>query len=223
MNLWPPVTRMNKIRVLQKLMENGLVAVVRTESSEQAVLIAEACAAGGVGALEITFTTRDAAEAIRALSRKYTDGKILIGAGTVLDSETARVAILAGAQFVVSPALNVEAARLCNRYQIAYLPGAGTLKEIIEAMETGASIIKVFPGETLGPGFVKAVRGPLPQAMLMPTGGVNIGNAKDWIHAGCVALGVGGNLTAGAKTGDYASITNLAQEFTRVIREARNA
>jgi 2-dehydro-3-deoxyphosphogluconate aldolase/(4S)-4-hydroxy-2-oxoglutarate aldolase len=144
-----------------------------------------------------------------------------LGAGTVLDAETARIAILAGAQFAVSPALNADTARLCNRYQVPYMPGAATMREVIEAMECGADIVKVFPGEILGPAFIKAVKGPLPQAQLMPTGGVTLENVELWIRAGSVAVGVGGNLTAGAKSGDFASITQLARQFTEKIKEAR--
>jgi 2-dehydro-3-deoxyphosphogluconate aldolase/(4S)-4-hydroxy-2-oxoglutarate aldolase len=171
--------------------------------------------------LEITFTVPGASGAIEHLA-KTKSGQILLGAGTVLDPETARIAILAGAQFVVSPALNPETARLCNRYQVPYMPGAGTIREVVEAMECGADIVKIFPGEVLGPAFVKAVRGPLPQASLMPTGGVSLENVADWIKAGAVAVGVGGNLTAGAKTGDFASITQLARRFVEKIKEARS-
>jgi 2-dehydro-3-deoxyphosphogluconate aldolase / (4S)-4-hydroxy-2-oxoglutarate aldolase len=147
--------------------------------------------------------------------------KILLGAGTVLDPETARIAILAGANFIVSPALNIHTALLCNRYQVPYMPGAATIREVIEGMEYGAEIIKAFPGEILGPTFIKAVKGPLPQAQLMPTGGVSVENAADWIRAGAVAIGAGSNLTAGAKTGDYASITRVARQFVEKIKEAR--
>ncbi|HLI86198.1 MAG TPA: bifunctional 2-keto-4-hydroxyglutarate aldolase/2-keto-3-deoxy-6-phosphogluconate aldolase [Bryobacteraceae bacterium] len=206
---------------LARVAETGLVAVIRAESCEQAERIADACAEGGVAALEVTFTVPGAAAVIESLAKKYRPEQIGVGAGTVLDPETARGAILAGAQFVVSPSLNPETARLANRYQIAYLPGAGSVREIVEAMECGAGIIKVFPGEMLGPAFVKAVRGPLPQAPLMPTGGVSLENARAWIEAGCVALGVGGNLTGGAKSGDYGSITRLARRFVEIIREAR--
>jgi len=197
-----------------------LVAVIRAENSDQAARIAEAAASGGVAALEITFTVPGAAGVIEHLAKKRS-AEILLGAGTVLDPETARIAILAGGQFVVSPALNPETARLCNRYQVPYMPGASTLREVIEAMECGADIVKVFPGEILGPAFVKAVKGPLPQAQLMPTGGVSLENVAQWIHAGSVAIGVGGHLTAGAKTGDFASITHIARQFVEKIREAR--
>jgi 2-dehydro-3-deoxyphosphogluconate aldolase / (4S)-4-hydroxy-2-oxoglutarate aldolase len=209
-----------KLEVLGKITAAGLVAVIRADSPEQAERIAEACALGGVAALEITFTVPGASGVIEHLAKKAS-GQILLGAGTVLDPETARIAILAGAHFVVSPALNPETARLCNRYQVPYMPGAGTIGEVIAAMECGADIVKVFPGEILGPAFVKAVRGPLPQAQLMPTGGVSIENVAEWIKAGAVAVGVGGNLTAGAKTGDFASITKLARQFVEKINEAR--
>jgi len=210
-----------KMRVLSRVMDSGLVAVVRAGSSEQASRIAEACANGGVAAVEITFTVPGAADVISDLAGQYRRDEIFIGAGTVLDPETARIAILSGAQFVVSPALNPESARLCNRYQIPYMPGAATPREVIEAMECGADIVKVFPGDTLGPSFVKAIRGPLPQASLMPTGGVDLENVAGWIQAGCVAVGVGGNLTAGAKTGDFKAITELAKQFIEKIRTAR--
>jgi len=214
---------LSKYAVLQKIVDSGLVAVIRAESTEQAKKIADACVAGGAAAIEVTFTVPKATGLIEELAAVYRAGEIIIGAGTVLDPETARVAILAGAQYVVSPHLNVDTMRLCNRYQIPCMPGAATTREIIEAMEAGADIIKVFPGETLGPGFVKAVKGPLPQASLMPTGGVSLDNTAEWIKAGCVAVGVGGNLTAGAKKGDYGSITSLAKEFINRIREARRA
>ena len=210
-----------KIKVLEKIVASGLVAVIRAESADQAERIAEACHLGEVAALEITFTVPGASHVIEHLAKKFS-GKILLGAGTVLDPETARIAILAGAQFVVSPCLNFQTARLCNRYQIPYMPGAGTIGGVVEAMECGADIVKVFPGEILGPTFVKAVKGPLPQASLMPTGGVTLENVADWIRAGSVAVGVGGNLTAGAKTGDFASITRLARQFVEKIKEARS-
>lgn len=209
-----------KMEVLGRIEATGLVAVIRADGAEQATRIAEACGLGGVAALEITFTVPGAAGVIEHLA-KNSVAQILLGAGTVLDPETARIAILAGAQFVVSPAFNAATARLCNRYQVPYVPGVGTIREVIEAMEAGADIVKAFPGEILGPAFVKAVKAPLPQAQLMPTGGVNLENVGDWIRAGSVAVGVGGSLTAGAKTGDFGSITKLAMQFVEKIKEAR--
>jgi len=208
-----------KLKILSRIIDSGMVAIVRAESSEEASRIAEACALGGVAALEVTFTVPGAAGVIEALANQPRD--MVIGAGTVLDPETARVAILAGAQFIVSPSVNPETARLCNRYQIPYLPGAGTVREVVDAMECGADIVKVFPGETLGPAFVKAVKAPLPQANLMPTGGVSIDNVAAWIAAGSIAVGVGGSLTASAKTGDFQAITNLARRFIQAIQQAR--
>lgn len=209
-----------KLDVLNRILNTGLVAIIRADVADHAERIAEACAKGGVTVLEITFTVPGAAKVIEALSKQYA-GEMIVGAGTVLDPETARIAILSGAKFVVSPALNGETARLCNRYQIPHMPGTGTVKEIIEAMEAGADIIKIFPSEGLGPGFVKAVRSPLPQAQLMPTGGVSLDNVTDWIQAGCVAVGVSGHLT-GAKTADDSkTITETAKQFLAKIQKAR--
>ena len=210
-----------KLQTVSRIIESGLVAVVRAESADQASRIAAACAQGGAAAIEITFTVPGAASVIEHLAQTYPSGEILVGAGTVLDSETARIAILAGAHYVVGPSLDAGTARLCNRYQIPYMPGAGSVREVVEAMEAGAAIVKVFPGEVLGTAFVRAVRGPLPQAPLMPTGGVSLENVEQWIAAGCVAVGVGGNLTGGARTGDFQSITDCARQFVERIRRAR--
>jgi 2-dehydro-3-deoxyphosphogluconate aldolase/(4S)-4-hydroxy-2-oxoglutarate aldolase len=214
---------MRKHEIVGAIVDSGLVAIVRTASADEAARIAEACAEGGVRALEITFTVPGAASVIEALCGRYRGRDLLVGAGTVLDPETARVALLAGARFIVAPSLNTDTARLCLRYQAPYLPGAGSAGEVLAGLEAGADIIKVFPGEVLGPRFITAVRGPLPQAPLMPTGGVQLSNAGDWIKAGAVALGVGGHLTAGAKTGDYALVAQTAREFLDRIREARGA
>lgn len=211
-----------KEEIFSRIKEGGLVAVVRAENTEQAFKIAEACIAGGVVGLEITFTVPGAAELIKDLVKKYqSSGSLIIGAGTVLDPETARAAILAGAQYIVSPCLNVETVKLCNRYQVPCMPGAMTVKEAVECMEAGVDIVKIFPGELFGPAIIKAIKGPLPQVNMMPTGGVSLDNVSDWIKAGAVAVGVGGSLTAGAKTGDYESITSIARQFMEKIRVAR--
>jgi 2-dehydro-3-deoxyphosphogluconate aldolase / (4S)-4-hydroxy-2-oxoglutarate aldolase len=212
---------MLKLKVLGKVIESGLVAIVRTNSADQAARIAEACARGGAAAIEVTFTVPGATAVIEDLAKKYASGEILIGAGTVLDPETARIAILAGAQYIVSPSVSPETGRLCNRYQIPYMPGAGTMREIVDAMECGADIVKLFPGETLGPAFIKAVKGPLPQASMMPTGGVSVDNVAEWIKAGAVAVGVGGSLTAGAQSGNFQLITDTAKQFIERIQQAR--
>jgi len=212
---------MDKEKILSKITEGGLVAVVRAESSDQALKIADACLKGGVAAIEITFTVPGADQVIRDLAAKYQNGEILLGAGTVMDPETARTAILAGAQYVVSPYLNVEVVKLCNRYRVPCMPGAMTIKEVVEAMEAGADIIKIFPGDLFGPKIIKAILGPIPYAKMMPTGGVDIDNVEQWIKAGAVAVGVGSSLTKGAKTGDYEAITRTAQEFIARIKAAR--
>jgi 2-dehydro-3-deoxyphosphogluconate aldolase/(4S)-4-hydroxy-2-oxoglutarate aldolase len=212
---------MNKEAVLKRITDCGLVAVVRADSSEQAQKIADACAAGGVAAIEITFTVPGAEQVIRDLASVYKNGDIILGAGTVMDSETARTAILAGAQYVVSPYLNVEMVKLCNRYQVPCMPGAMTIKEIVEAMEAGADIVKIFPGELFGPKIIKAVKGPIPYAKMMPTGGVDLNNVEEWIKAGAVAVGAGSSLIKGAKSGDYAAITSTAIQFIEKIKAAR--
>ena len=211
-----------KINVLQKIMDCGVVAVVRAENADQALKIAAACHRGGVAAIEITFTVPGAAAVIKQLAAAYQQGEIIIGAGTVLDPETARIAILAGAQYIVTPAFNAQTVKLCNRYQVPVMSGCMTIKEIIEAMEAGTDIIKLFPGEAMGVPFVKALKGPLPQAPVMPTGGVSLDNVQDWIKAGCVAVGVGDNLTGGAKNGDYESITGIGKQFIAKVRQARS-
>lgn len=210
-----------KLNIIRRITQSGVVAVVRADNSEQALKIAEACSKGGVNAIEITFTVPGAIKVIEDLTQAYKESEMIVGAGTVLDSETARIAILAGAQYIVSPSFNLETIKLCNRYQIPIMAGAMTIDGVVSAMEAGADIVKVFPGEALGPSFIKAVKGPLPQAPLMPTGGVSLDNVAEWIKAGCVAVGVGGNLTSGAKTGNYQLITDAAKQFVEKVKFAR--
>lgn len=212
---------MEKEKVITKICDAGIVAVVRAENSETAMRITDACIEGGVAAIELTFTVPGAHKVIEELAKKYTSDQIILGAGTVMDSETARIAILSGAEYIVSPYFNAETVKLCNRYRVPCMPGAMTIKEVVEAMEAGADIVKVFPGEAFGPKIIKAIKGPIPYAKMMPTGGVNVDNVGEWIKAGAVAVGAGGALTAGAKTGDYASITKIGREFVQKIKEAR--
>lgn len=206
--------------IINKITESGLVVVVRAKNSDQAKRITDACLKGGAAAIEITYTVPGATKVIEDLSKEYKN-EIIIGAGTILDAETARIAILSGAQYVVSPFLSVDTLTLCNRYQIPCMPGVMTIEGVVKAMELGADILKIFPGEAFGPKIIKAIKGPLPQANMMPTGGVSIDNVAEWIKAGAVAVGAGGSLTAGADTGDYASITSLASQFVSKIKEAR--
>jgi 2-dehydro-3-deoxyphosphogluconate aldolase/(4S)-4-hydroxy-2-oxoglutarate aldolase len=216
------ITMISKIETLKKIMDVGIVAVVRAENEEKAEKIAQACIEGGIPAIEVTFTVPRADRVIESLKSKFTKDELIVGAGTVLDSETARVAILAGAEYIVSPGFDLETAKLCNRYQIPYMPGCMTITEMIRAMEAGADVIKVFPGSAYGPDIIKAIKGPLSQAVLMPTGGVSLDNVDQWIKNGCVAVGVGGELTAGAKSGNYGLITETAKQFIEKIKQARN-
>ncbi len=199
-----------------------LVAVVRAESKEQGEKVIDAIIAGGINFIEITMTVPGAVDIIKAMCDKYRDNKnVVIGAGTVLDPETARAVILAGAQYVVSPGLNPETVKLCNRYRVPMLPGVMTPTEAITALELGCDIIKVFPGNIVGPAAISSFRGPLPQGEFMPSGGVDVDNVEKWLKAGACAVGTGSNLTAGAKKGDYAAVTAKAQEFVKAVADAR--
>lgn len=212
---------LKKHRTIQRITDVGVVAVVRAENEDQAKRIADACIAGGVTAIEVTFTVPGAHKVMESLATIYKPEELILGAGTVLDSETARIAILSGANYVVTPGLNLGTIKLCNRYQIPIMPGAVSVRDAVEAMEAGADIIKIFPGELFGPKIIKALKGPLPQINLMPTGGVTAENAGEWIKAGAVAVGAGGALTGGAKTGDYQAITEKAKQFVANVQAAR--
>lgn len=212
---------MTKEQIITKVKENGLVAVVRADSADEAKRITQACIEGGCASVEITFTVPGAHRIIEELANTYKPEEILIGAGTVLDAATARIAILSGAQYIVSSSFDKDTAKLCNLYRIPYMPGCMTLKEISEALQYGVDIVKIFPGNVLKVDFVKAVKGPMPQAEMMPSGGVDVDNVDQWIKAGCVAVGAGSSLIAGAKTGDYQAITDLAKEFSAKIKKAR--
>lgn len=214
---------MDKEKVIQKITDIGLVAVVRADSGEKARRIADACLEGGVAALEITFTVPGAHRVIEELAAAYPGGEILLGAGTVMDSETARIALLSGAQYIVSPYFDPDTVRLCNRYRAPVMPGVMSVREAVQAMEAGADILKVFPAGLFGPAVIRDLLGPIPQAKLMPTGGVSVGNAKDWIAAGAVALGAGSSLVGGAGAGDYQKITDTARAFLAAIAQARKA
>ena len=202
-----------KEQVLQMIQDSGMVAVVRGETKEKARAIVESCIEGGIKAIELTFTVPFAHRVIEDLAIQYGD-KILLGAGTVLDPETARIAILSGAKFVVAPHFNPDTTKLCNRYRIANMAGILTVREAVEAMEAGVDILKLFPGDLFGPAFIKDIRGPLPYAKIMPTGGVDFSNAGDWIRAGAVAVGAGSSLMKG-------DVKANAAAFMEEIKKAR--
>ncbi|MDU5598113.1 MAG: bifunctional 2-keto-4-hydroxyglutarate aldolase/2-keto-3-deoxy-6-phosphogluconate aldolase [Lachnospiraceae bacterium] len=215
---------MRKEQVLTRMKEDCLVAVVRAKNKEQGEKVIDAIIAGGINFIEITMTMDEGnpVEFIQFMADKYRNNdKVVIGAGTVLDPETARAVILAGANYVVSPGLNVETIKLCNRYRVPMLPGVMSPTEAITALEAGCDIIKVFPGNVVGPGAISSFKGPLPQGDFMPSGGVDVDNVDKWIKAGACAVGTGSSLTKGAKTGDFAAVTAKAREFVEAVAAAR--
>jgi len=216
---------MNREEILQKIREVGLVPVLRAPSSDAAIAAAAAIESGGVPVLEITMTVPGAIEVIRAVV-KSSQGRVLVGAGTVLDPETARACILAGAEFIVSPSLNVKTIELCRRYSVPVIPGALTPTEIVTAWQAGADVVKVFPCSAVGgPKYLAALKGPLPQIDLIPTGGVSLSTAAEFLAAGALALGVGGDLVdlKALKSGKPELITENARKYVAVVKQARTA
>lgn len=213
---------MNRAEQLRRVLDGGIVAVVRSPDSAQLVEVARALADGGVTVMEITFSVPDALGVIRRVRQEMGD-RILLGAGTVLDPETARAAILAGAEFIVAPTLNLDTIKLCHRYDKVVMPGAFTPTEILTAWEAGADIVKVFPADVVGPAFFKALRGPLPQIRVMPTGGVDLTTAAEFLKAGACCLGVGGQLVdpKAIAAGDFAKIRALAGEYVALVKTVR--
>ena len=207
---------------LQRVLDCGIVAVVRAPDPAGLVEVVRALADGGVTVAEVTFTVPGAADVIREARRQLGD-RVLLGAGTVLDPETARVALLAGAEFVVAPAVNPDVIRLCRRYDKLVMPGAFTPTEILAAWEAGADVVKVFPADVLGPAFFKAMRGPLPQVRLMPTGGVDLATADEFLRAGACCLGVGSQLVdpKAVAARHFGKITELARKYTEVVKRFR--
>lgn len=213
---------MIKINTLKALKDCGVVAVVRGDSKEVGVEISKACVKGGVKAIEIAYTNKFANDIIREVSEIYAgQDDVVIGAGTVLDAETARSAMLAGAKYIVSPAFDAETAKICNRYKVPYLPGVMTINEIISAHEAGVDFVKLFPGSAFGQGYVKAIKGPLPYANIMVTGGVNIDNLDSWIKAGVDAVGIGGELNKLGEEGKFDEITSICEGYIAKLNEAR--
>ncbi|MFA6624529.1 MAG: bifunctional 2-keto-4-hydroxyglutarate aldolase/2-keto-3-deoxy-6-phosphogluconate aldolase [Bacilli bacterium] len=209
-----------KAKTITRLLDCGVIAVIRADNVEDAEKLADSCIKGGIVGLEVTFTVPGANDVIKTLAGKK-DHSFIVGAGTVLDEATARLAILNGAEFIVSPSFDKGVAELCNLYQIPYMAGCFTITEMITAIKAGVDVIKVFPGSLASPSYFKAVHGPLPYANLMPTGGVSIENAKEWILNGAVAIGTGGDLTSPAKNGDYDEVQRRAAAFVREVKEAR--
>lgn len=213
---------LQKFEYLNRVVNAGVVSVVRGSTKEEAYKTAEACIQGGVKAIELTFTAPHADRIIGELTEKYqSDSEVVIGAGTVLDPATARIAIIAGAQFIVSPSFNSDVAKLCNLYAIPYVPGCMTPNDVQDALSYGADVIKVFPGSVVGQGMVSALHGPFPQANLMITGGVNLENMQEWFDKGATVLGAGSNLTGAASDGDYVTVTENAKKYRAEIKRIK--
>jgi len=204
---------------LARLLDKRIVAVIRAANPDALVDVAEALLAGGVEILEVTFTVPRAVKVLESIADRLGD-RVLLGAGTVLDPETARTALLAGAQFIVAPTTNRDLIELCKRYGKVVLPGALTPTEVLAAWQAGADIVKVFPSDFTGPGYLKALKGPLPQVRLMPTGGVNLKTAEAFLKAGACALGVGGSLVESQAVAnhDFARIESLARQYVEIVQ-----
>jgi 2-dehydro-3-deoxyphosphogluconate aldolase/(4S)-4-hydroxy-2-oxoglutarate aldolase len=214
---------MSRLTVVQEIEATGVVAVIRLKEPEKLRSVVDALMEGGVRALEVTMTVPGAVGLIEGLARTMPKD-FQLGAGTVLDPETARQVILAGAKFIVAPTLNLATIEMCHRYDVAALPGCFTPTEILTAWQAGADVIKVFPATALGPTFFKDMRGPLPQIKLMPTGGVTLANAGDWIKAGAMAIGVGTALVdnKAIADGNFAKIVENARTVVEAVQAARN-
>src|SRR5881409_3956523 len=213
---------MSKESQLRQVLDCGIVAVVRSPDSAQLVQVVKALADGGVTVVEITMSVPNALDVLRQVRQALGD-RVLLGAGTVLDPETARAVLLAGAEYIVAPTLNLDVIRLCQRYDKLVMPGAFTPTEILAAWEAGADIVKVFPAEVVGPAFFKALRGPLPQVRIMPTGGVDLTTAAAFLKAGACCLGVGGQLVEPKAVAErnFDRIRDLAAQYVEVVRRAR--
>ena len=207
---------------LQRVFDSCIVAVIRAESGELLVDVAEALLAGGVDVMEVTFTVPRATRVLERVADRLGD-RVLLGAGTVLDPETARAALLAGAEFIVAPNTNVEVIKVCKRYSKLVMPGALTPTEVVAAWEAGADIVKIFPSDLTGPKYIKALHGPLPHIRLMPTGGVNLETAADFLKAGACALGVGSSLVDPklVAAGDLGRIEALARQYVEIVKKCK--
>ncbi len=214
---------MKKVKILNSLEKSGVIAVVRAKDYKSTIEYCEALIEGGITGLEITFTIPSAQEIIKELSEKYKDKKdIIIGAGTVLDSTTARIAIMAGAKYIVSPSFNLETCQVCNLYQIPYLPGCFTMTEITTALNAGVDIVKVFPGNACSPSVIKSFKGPLPYLNIMVTGGVNIDNMEEWFRNGVTCVGIGGNLLSEDINQTRENARLYIEKYNKIKGESKN-
>lgn len=206
---------MLKHEILASITKTKVVAVIRGGSAEEAVELSKAAVEGGIRAIELTYTTPQVQKAFEALHGM----DVLLGAGSVLDAETARHAILSGAKFIVSPHFDETIAPLCNRYGIPYLPGCMTIREMVKALEAGCEVIKLFPANNFSPSFIKSVNGPLPHVRIMPTGGINLDNIQDWLANGAVAAGIGSDLNKAYAAGGYNAAVELSKKYAEKIEQ----
>lgn len=204
---------MSKFGTHAQIAAAQIVAVIRGSDAGEAIQLSKAAAEGGIRVIELTYTTPNVQQVFEALQSE----DLLLGAGTVLDPETARHAILSGAKFVVSPHFNKEVALICNRYGIPYFPGCMTIREMVEALESGCDVLKLFPANDFKPSFIKSVNGPLPQVKIMPTGGINLENMNDWLIAGAVAVGIGSDLNKAYNAGGYNAVVELSKQYVNKI------
>lgn len=209
---------MQKYNVYKAVKEQGVVVVIRGNDLQEAIKTVEACYKGGIKIIEVTFTVPRADELIKTLVEKYAGSDMLVGAGTVLDAQTARIAMLAGAKFIVSPSLNIDTIKTCNRYGVPVMSGVMTPTEAQTAMENGVDILKLFPGDIAKPAGLKALKGPFPHANIMPTGGVSQDNVEEWFKAGAYAVGAGSFLTKDAKTGDFDKVEKTCRAFVEKVQ-----
>lgn len=208
---------MKKSEVMMQIRQNKVVAVVRGNSLEEGYNISKACIEGGIVSIEVAYTNLNAGAIITKLTQEFPNA--FIGAGTVLDAETARNALLAGAKYVVSPSFNPDTAKICNRYSVPYIPGCMTITEIVTAMESGCEMIKLFPGSAFGTKYISSIMSPLPQVSIMVTGGVNLNNAKEWLNAGCDAIGIGGEFNKLGAQGKFEEIKQMASDYIKTVGE----
>jgi len=212
----------SKEEQLSRVLKSGIVAIVRSPRGDRLVEVAEALLAGGIDVLEFTFTIPKAPQILEQVADKLGD-RVLLGAGTVLDAATARTALLAGAQYIVTPAVKLDVIQLCQRYSKLVMPGALTPTEVLTAWEAGADLVKIFPSEITGPKYLKALHGPFPHIRLMPTGGVNLNTASEFLRSGACSLGIGSSLVEPAllSSANWDALRDLAAQYVKIVRDTR--
>ncbi|GAB2021663.1 bifunctional 4-hydroxy-2-oxoglutarate aldolase/2-dehydro-3-deoxy-phosphogluconate aldolase [Pseudolactococcus yaeyamensis] len=212
---------MQRADLLEKVIDSGVVSVVRSDTPENAIKLVEAVVAGGIKSIELTYSVPQANTVIARLVEQYAETDVIIGAGTVLEATSARLAIISGAQFIVSPSFNKSVAKICNLYQIPYVPGIFTPKEAQEALTYGSELIKLFPRDIASAQMIRDLKGPFPYLNILPSGGVSATNVSEWFEAGAAAVSAGGGVTAPASNGDYEAVTKNARELMSAFHHSQ--